>query len=199
MTVVPKVSRFLVPIWIVFAIARLNAQDESMHEYNAQKLTVQLQEAYAGPQAGGISAVPAAGSTSSTWFAFKGFDAIPERDFYEVANHPELVQRSDEYARQRSTAYWTTGGIAAVGVTLVVTAAYLWPNPGAMDYPYHFGLGTGGGGIGTAVTVIGFALIPVSLLPLLHLPPERAVNYPVALDIAEEYNHGLRVSLHIPE
>jgi hypothetical protein len=162
-------------------------------------LTIQLREAFAGPQVGAIPAAPVARTSSSTWFAFRGFDAIPERDFYELANHPELVERSDEYARQRSTAYWTMGGMAAAGVTLVVTAAYLWPNPGAMDYPYHFGLGTGGGGVGTLFTVIGFALIPASLLPLLHLPPERAVNYSAALDIAEEYNHGLRISLHIPE
>ena len=194
-----RARRFLVPIWIAFAIMRLNAQDESLREYNAQKLTIQLQEAFAGTEVGGISAAPVAGKSSSTWFAFKGFDAIPERDFYEVANHPELVERSDEYGHRRSTAYWTMGGMAAAGVTMVVTAAYLWPNPGAMDYPYHFGLGTGGGGVGTLVTVIGFALIPASLLPLFHLPPERTVSYPAALDIAEEYNHGLRISLHIPE
>ena len=191
--------RILILVWIAFALFRLDAQDDPLLQYNAQKLSIQLQEAFAGPPVGGISPAPVVGHGYSTWFSFKGFDAIPERDFYELANRPELVQRFDEYARQRSTVYWTMGGIATAGVTLIVTAAYLWPNPAANEYPFNFGLGTGGGGVGTLFSLIGLALIPASLLPLLYLPPEHAVNYQAALEIAEEYNHGLRITLHIAE
>jgi len=189
----------LVLVWTAFALLRLNAQDDSLRQYNAQKMSIQLQEAFAGSVVGGSSPAPVVGQNYPTWFSFRGFDAIPERDFYKLANHPELVHRFDLYARQRSTVYWTMGGMAAAGVTLVVTAAYLWPNPGANEYPFNFGLGTGGGGAGALFSWVGLALIPASLLPLFYLPPERAVNYQAALDIAEEYNHGLRITLHIAE
>lgn len=191
--------RILVLVWTAIALLRLNAQDDPLRQYNAQKMSIQLQEAFVGSPVGGSAPAPVVGQNYSTWFSFKGFDALPERDFYELANHPELAQRFDVYARQRSTVYWTMGGMAAAGVTLVVTAAYLWPNPGATEYPFNFGLGTGGGGAGALVSWIGLALIPASLLPLLYLPPERAVKYQAALDIAEEYNHGLRITLHIAE
>ncbi len=147
--------------------------------------------------AGGITPAPAAGKSDATWFAFKGFDPMLEREFYQLTNHPELVQRYDEYARERSAAYWTMGGIAAAGLAMVVTAAYVWPNPGATDFPYNFGLGTGV--FGTFFSVVGLALIPASLLALIHLPPDRVVNYPAAVDIAAEYDQGLRITLHIAE
>ena len=191
--------RILILVWFVFALLRLNAQDDPLRQYNAEKLSIQLQETFAGFPVGGMAPAPVVGKNDATWFAFKGFDPIRERDFYTLTDRPELAQRYDEYARQRSAVYWAMGGMAAAGVIMVVTAAYVWPSPGASEYPYSFGLGTGGGGVGTFFSVLGLALIPASLLALLRLPPERAVNYPAALDIAEEYNHGLRVTLHIAE
>jgi len=191
--------RVLILIWSIIALLRLEAQDDPLDQYRAQRMSVQLQQTFLGATLDGSSAQLGAAQNNSDWFPFRGFDLITEREFYAMTDHPELVDRYDELARQRSTAYLTTGGIAAAGVILIVTAAYVWPNAGAYEYPFNFGLGTGGSGVGTVVSLIGLALIPVSLLPLLHLPPDRTINYPAALDIAEEYNHKLRITLHIAQ
>jgi hypothetical protein len=162
-------------------------------------MSIQLRETFLNITPDEESSALEAGQNNSDWFPFRGYDLISERQFYQLTDRLDLVQRYDETAQQRSTIYLATGGMAALGVTIVVGAAYIWPNPGANEYPFNFGLGTGGGGIGTIVSLIGLALIPASLIPLLYLPPDRVVNYHAALDIANDYNHELRITLHISQ
>lgn len=135
---------------------------------------------------GGFSSSYASGTTSTEWIPYKGAERISRKEFFQLAELPDMVKAEEEIENKTKSMHIAGGVLLGVGSVAAIAGLLLGWNLTSED----------AGFVGTICLACGGAVAAGISIPLLMYETESDVAISFAVNIANGYNQKLLESLN---